>query len=385
MSYHQHVDFYIPVLKILEDLKPHEINALIEETANWCHLSPEERSEKTRKGTQHKYESNIGWAITDLCQGGFIDRTERGVYTMAFDGLLMLEDNPQNPDRDYLEARSKKFRDFRFRRRKTTDNRNAEPNLFTEIVDTDSEPEDHNNQPVTKIPEAKLTSEAEDMLQKYIRLRDAMLAIGTYDTTKEDQMITMLQDGILRNAILPKVKPFVESLKRESFTGKAMVIDFLNSEGTVYIISDKKRLEDICSSSTSIYSWKPSRVDIENKHNSKASVTDIKKNKKRNKVTGKASRKRLKVSFPNGEVIEGQYAADVFAETIDKIGAERVMALGLESSGFPLVGTTPPNKYQYKEISGGYYVPVNSSSERKKLFLEQIADTLHIDISIIIY
>ena len=382
MSYHRHIDFYIPVLKVLEDLKPHEVNSLIEETADWCHLSSEDRAEMTRKGTQHKYESNIGWAITDLCQGGFIDRTGRGVYTMSFDGLLMLEDNPKNPDRDYLEARSEKFHDFRCRRRKNEEKENAGPNLFTDIVDADSEPEDTTCKPVSKIPEDKLVSDAEDMLRKYIRLRDAMLAIGTYDTSKEDQMIAMLQEGILKNSILPKVKPFVDSLEQESLTGKALIIDFLNSQGKVYLTSDNKDLAQLCSSATLIYECNSSYSSIEKKDNSKDPTKETHKNKERKNVTGKAPRKGLKVTFPDGEVIEGQYAADVFAKAIAKIGARRVMDLGLVSSGFPLVGTTPPDKYQYKEIPGGYYIPVNSPSERKKQYLEQIADALHIDLSV---
>lgn len=385
MSYHRHIDFYIPVLNVLEDLKPHEVNALIEETADWCHLSSEDKAEMTRRGTQHKYESNIGWAITDLCQGGFIDRTERGVYTMAFDGLLMLEDNPKNPDRDYLEARSKKFRDFRYRRRKCANSDNSIPNLFTEIVDTDSEPEDTKCQPVSKIPEGKLVSDAEVMLRKYIRLRDAMLAIGTYDTTKENQMIAILQDGILKSAILPKIKPVVDSLNPESLAGKALIIDFLNSDGTIYLSSDKKKLADICSSAAHIYTRDLSKPYIEKENDSRVSVSNGEKKKERKKINGKAHRKGLKVTFPDNEVIEGLYASDVFAKTIAKIGATQVMALGLVSSGFPLVGTTPPDKYQYKEIPGGFYIPVNTSSERKKQLLEQIADALHIDMLVSIY
>lgn len=289
MNYHRHINFYIPVLKVLEDLRPHEIHSLIEATADWCQLTPEDRAEMTRKGTQHKYESNIGWAITDLCQGGFIDRTERGVYTIAFDGLLMLEDNPKDPDRDYLEARSEKFRDFRYRRRKSIENGDIGPNLFTEIIDSESEPEDTTNHIVSKIPDDKLVSDAEDMLRKYIRLRDAMLAIGTYDTTKEDQMIAMLQNGILKNAILPKVKPFVDSLESDSIKGKALIIDFLNSDGTVYITSDKKNLAGLCSSATMIYNRNSSQSSVE-----KNDVAKVSKSKGEKKL----ERKKLRTSHP---------------------------------------------------------------------------------------
>lgn len=83
-------------------------------------------------------------------------------------------------------------------------------------------------------------------------------------------------------------------------------------------------------------------------------------------------------------MIDGKYAADVFAKTIEKIGAKRVMDLKLSIAGIPLVGKTPPEKYNFKVISGGYYIPVNISSERKKIYLERIAKALDINLNVLI-
>lgn len=86
------------------------------------------------------------------------------------------------------------------------------------------------------------------------------------------------------------------------------------------------------------------------------------------------------MTFGDGTVLEGRYSADVFAAAIEKIGAERVKEIGLTTNGFPLVGTEAPSKYQYKEIAGGYFVPVNSSTTGKKKFLDEIAATLSLNI-----
>lgn len=103
---------YIPVLTVLCDKKDRNIKTLVEDVANFVGITPEDRETLTKNGSQQRYRSNIQWAITDLSQAGFIDRTARGVYAINAEGLAMLADNPAAPDREYLEDHSEKFRAF---------------------------------------------------------------------------------------------------------------------------------------------------------------------------------------------------------------------------------------------------------------------------------
>ncbi len=383
MKRQRHTDFYIPVLKVLEDLKEHEVNSLIAATADFCRLTDEERKEKTRKGSQLKFESNIQWAITDLCQGGFINRTDRGVYTMAFDGLLMLEDKPEHPDRDYLEARSEKFSDFRHRKgTRNKKNDSSATNLFTNLQEEDIEQDEPSV--VEKISETRISSDAAEMLKKCLIAKEAMIN-AELDTALVDAKIKLLQEGILRNKISSEIMTLINSIKGKNIENIAIVINLFSTERKAYIIHDNEFAQQICDSATYLCEYHEDEIPSESGNNTDATesvkTTDECNNKSNVISQGKKNPpKRLRVTFDDGTVIEGKYAADVFASAIEKIGAEKVAELGLASSGFPLVGKTAPSKYQYKEIGGDFFVPVNSPTHIKKKFLDEIASKLSISI-----
>lgn len=387
MKRQRHTDFYIPVLKVLEDLKEHEVNSLIAETANFCELTDEERKEKTRKGTQLKFESNIQWAITDLCQGGFINRTERGVYTMAFDGLLMLENNPEHPDRDYLEARSEKFSDFRHRKRsRNKKNDSSATNLFTNLQEEDIEQDELSV--VEKISETRISSDAAEMLKKCLIAKEAMIN-AELDTTLVDAKIKLLQEGILRNKISSEVIKLIKSLKDKNLENIAILIDLFSSESKAYIIRDIESTKQILDSSALLCDCQIEESGAKQEKSTEPlkSIDKIDNGKKKSSADTKGKKnppQRLRVAFGDGTVIEGKYAADVFASAIEKIGAEKIAELGLTSSGFPLVGKVAPSKYQYKEIGGAFFIPVNSPTHIKKKFLDEIASKLGISMEITI-
>ncbi len=130
--------FYIPILEVLSDVEEREINALFEEVANHVNISPEDRAITTRGGTNLRYKSNIGWAVTDLFQGGFIERTGRGMYIITLQGLELLEEKPEHPDRETLAARSESFRDFLSRKGTRSKKYDYDDDLFS----TELDPED---------------------------------------------------------------------------------------------------------------------------------------------------------------------------------------------------------------------------------------------------
>lgn len=390
MKSKRHTDFYIPVLKVLEDLQQHEVNILIAETADFCKLTEEERKEKTRKGTQLKFESNIQWAITDLCQGGFINRTERGVYTMAFDGLLMLEDNPECPNRDYLEARSEKFRDFRYRKgsRNKSDN-NSDPNLFSEIPVDEDEQDNIPQHPVDIIPDSKLSLNAHEMLRKCLNAREAML-LAELDTSQVDNKIKLLKEGIERNAIYSDVRSFMDIIKLKELDDFTLIIEIRKNGCQAYITHSIEGIDQVRQTATKICESGNEETVLRIKNNTTTDKIKIESKKSKSKEKDPKQRgdkqrpKQLIVRFKDGTIIEDKFAANVFAKAIEKCGAERVGALGITTIGFPLIGKERPTKYQYKEIKGGYYIPVNSPTEAKRKILEEIASRLNMEMQVIV-
>ena len=374
MAYKRHTDFYIPVLKTLEDLKEHEVNNLIEETALYCNLSETERKERTRKGTQLKYESNIQWAITDLCQGAFIERTSRGIYKIAFDGLLMLEDNPTSPNRDYLEARSEKFKEFRYRKSKRNRTLNIEEvNIFSNLSDEDIETDVTPDTPIAKVSDEEIRANALDLIEKYINLKKAKEALKM-NTEDEDEIINMLRGNLIKKLLSSDIEEFSDKLNNRQERGYAILFDYLDSdEGKVYWITDADELSNLTNSSLLIFENQKPKINQE--------VPDSNDESKKQRKEKAASRK-IKVWFEDGTVFDDKYAADVFAKSIEKIGANKIQKLGIYVTGFPLIGTKAPEKYQYKVINGGYYIPVNSSTETKKRLLEEISNSLGLKIKI---
>lgn len=105
-------DFYIPILSILSDIEEKTTNEISERVANTIGLTEEDKLLMISSRDLPVYKSHTNWAITDLFQGGFIERSKRGVYVITMEGLELLEENPLHPTRETLALRSAKFREF---------------------------------------------------------------------------------------------------------------------------------------------------------------------------------------------------------------------------------------------------------------------------------
>jgi hypothetical protein len=90
----------------------------------------------------------------------------------------------------------------------------------------------------------------------------------------------------------------------------------------------------------------------------------------------KGPKQNLRITLPNGRVIQRPTAAAAFVDTIEMLGVERVRALGITECNIPLVGTKPHPKYTQKHL-GQWLVCTHSNTDRKKLVLERIGKALH--------
>lgn len=241
MNNKRHTDFYIPVLKVLENMKPHEINQLIEEVADFCQLSEEDRKVMTKGETNLKYRSHIQWAVTDLRQAGYIERTERGVNKISFEGMLMLEDNPENPTRDYLYQKSEKFRDFV--NRKGTRSKNKEtPILFDDDLGRESQDDKRVSEEIPSTQNNSQNEERHSELKSLYELRDKMKEMG-FNTKEIDDKI----EKVKSTYCLDKIKPIIGKTITELgvMGGNKYIVLIDNSFGkgpTAYICTDTNKL-----------------------------------------------------------------------------------------------------------------------------------------------
>ena len=106
-------------------------------------------------------------------------------------------------------------------------------------------------------------------------------------------------------------------------------------------------------------------------------------------VTKGTGKDKIRVTFPDGMIIEESLVWKTLAETIKRIGVERVEKLkipGISKRNIPLLDTHLTDDITYKEsqkeIEPGYYLLTYNSTEKKAQYLEQISDELHLNLKI---
>lgn len=114
----------------------------------------------------------------------------------------------------------------------------------------------------------------------------------------------------------------------------------------------------------------------------------IKKTSTRNVKKGNGKDK-IRVTFPEGVIIEESLVWKTLAEAIKKIGVKSVYKLklpGIGKSNILLLDTHLTDNITYKdsqkEIEPGYYLLTYNNTEKKAQYLERISDELHLNLKI---
>ena len=95
----------------------------------------------------------------------------------------------------------------------------------------------------------------------------------------------------------------------------------------------------------------------------------------------KGPRTNLRITLPNGRVIQRPTAAQAMADAIEAIGLDRVKSLGLTVSGVPLVGTDKHPKYGQTPV-GKFLICTHSNTKSKKDILQNVVKSLGADIRV---
>jgi len=96
----------------------------------------------------------------------------------------------------------------------------------------------------------------------------------------------------------------------------------------------------------------------------------------------KSPKTALKVKFPDGTVFFEKTAVNTFIATLQKIGLQRVSALGLQCNNYPLVSKIKAPAEYNQTVTDGYWVMTHSSTEGKRKQLYDIATGLKVDLKV---
>ncbi|GAB1360308.1 hypothetical protein MASR1M31_21110 [Porphyromonadaceae bacterium] len=175
-----------------------------------------------------------------------------------------------------------------------------------------------------------------------------------------------LEQEIIKKEILPvvseKIEPIISQIQREL----VLVVDYVPNERLSVRISRKRNFTD---QMETIEIIPDPKVD----HN----IGTIKRNSRT-----KSAKTNLRVTLPNGKVIENRFAYETLQEVVILAGVEKVRPLGIIQCGVPFISNTQDNFYNQKEIGKGLYLITHSSTGQKRQQIEKISDALHLNLKV---
>ena len=175
-----------------------------------------------------------------------------------------------------------------------------------------------------------------------------------------------LEQDIIKNEILPvisdKIEPIISQIQREL----VLVVDYVPNEPLSVRISRKSSL-------TKEMETIDITPDPQVEHNIGTS---------KRAFAPKSAKTNLRVTIPNGRVIENRFAYETLYEIVQLAGVDRVRALGIIQCGVQLISNTKDNYYNQKDIGDGLYLITHSSTIQKRQQIERISNDLNLDLKI---
>lgn len=220
----RHTGLYLPVLHVLSDGKTRQVSQLIEDTANFIHLTPEERKVPTRAGKNIRYISNIQWAITDLSQAGFISKPTRAHYCINNDGLAFLQLNPENPNRDTLSEFSPQFKEFMSRKGTRSKVTNEDDHGSIESIKETTANLD-NVSPVSEHDPSEHGVDEEITLKELYALMRQMRK-AKLSTDEVEKKASALEERLIQDRVLPILSQNIAATLSEIERSLVIVVDY---------------------------------------------------------------------------------------------------------------------------------------------------------------
>lgn len=207
-------------------------------------------------------------------------------------------------------------------------------------------------------------------LSKLYQAMETLTSEGLELSPEQESQLRKAEEEIIQKEILPvlteKIEPVLGQIEREL----VLVVDFVPNTPLRVSLSRKRNISDVLGDAVEIL------PDPQVSHR-----TIGPHRTKRDDIAKKTG---LRVTMPDGTIVERKSAKDTFVEVIDRIGIDRVRQIGLKFCKIPLVSNTLDEKYGKAQVSvrNGWLILTHSSTSEKKKQLEKIAKATHLNLKV---
>ena len=194
----------------------------------------------------------------------------------------------------------------------------------------------------------------------------------------KEQELFELEESIIKKEILPIITKQIEPALSEVQRELVIVVDYKPNQPISVHLSRKRNFKEVIGDVIEILPDPPVEHKTINKSASKARPSKW---------------QRLRVEYPNGDVIEEKTAKDTLIEFIRRTGYKKVRELALENKsknlragGGILISNTLDSKYRSEqhEIAPGWYVCTHGATIHKKRSIETISEKLGLGVKVTI-
>lgn len=207
-------------------------------------------------------------------------------------------------------------------------------------------------------------------LSKLYELRRLAEEFGMEWREEQEAQLVAEEERLIKNEVLPVVTKSIEPVLSQVERELVLVVDYVPGSPLKVSLSRKRNLFDAIEDVVEI--TPDPIVDHKTYGSQGAKKTDI------------AEKTLLKVTLPDGRVIEEKKAKDTFVKTILWMGIDRVRPLGLKFCRVPVVSNTSDPKYgkAQVDVGGGWLILTHSGTRDKKKMLDKMANALGIPLTV---
>lgn len=204
-------------------------------------------------------------------------------------------------------------------------------------------------------------------LSKLYELRRLSQEFGMEWTEKQERQLEAEEEHLIKNEVLPVVSKSIEPALSQVERELVLVVDYVPGIPLKVSLSRKRNLFD---SLEDVVEIKP---DPEVEHTEK---------KKGGKKVETNPRTRLRITMPDGSIIEERTAWESLQKFILRVGVEKVRAVGLIANKIPLVSNTVDKKYKtaQKPLGNGWLLMTCSDTATKRKQILSIASHLNLKV-----
>lgn len=206
-------------------------------------------------------------------------------------------------------------------------------------------------------------------LSKLYELRRLSQEFGMEWTDKQERQLEAEEEHLIKNEVLPVVSKSIEPALSQVERELVLVVDYVPGTPLKVSLSRKRNLFDALEDVVEI------KPDPEVKHTEK---------KKGGKKVVTNPRTRLRITMPDGSIIEERTAWESLQKFILRVGVEKVRAVGLIANKIPLVSNTVDKKYQtaQKPLGNGWLLMTCSDTVTKRKQILTIAKSVGLNVTV---